>query len=363
MIEPTSGRILIDGKRHRAAKHAPSCAAASATSSSTPGCSRTARSLDNVATVPLLLGTDQTQARSRAQELLERVGLPTGVRQALPGPALRRPAAARRRGPRARRRPAGPADGRAVQRGRPGRARASCRTSSCGCRPSSARPSSSSPTTSTRRSSSATRSPSCASAARWPSSPRRPSCSPARATTSSPDFVGRDRGYRALASRTAGAAAGRTRSRRSRLGASAGRRAAESAGDGWVLVVDDQRPPAGLVRRARPAGAARRRHATGSTAAARWPRQAGRCGPRSTPPCRRPSGRGVVADEDGRLLGTITAARGARPDRGRPAAHRAGDPAAGPTRMSGLLHVVRGQLRHDRRLVLGPRLARRASRC
>ena len=38
----------------------------------------------------------------------------------LPGAALRRPAAARRRRPRARRGPAGAADGRAVQRGRPG---------------------------------------------------------------------------------------------------------------------------------------------------------------------------------------------------------------------------------------------------
>ena len=67
-------------------------------------------------------------------ELLERVGLPTRVRQALPGAALRRPAATGRRRPRAGRRPARDADGRAVQRRRPGRPRASCRTSSCGCR-------------------------------------------------------------------------------------------------------------------------------------------------------------------------------------------------------------------------------------
>ena len=47
-----------------------------------------------------------------------------GLRRALPLPALRRPAAAGRRRPRPRRRPAGDADGRAVQRRRPGRARA-----------------------------------------------------------------------------------------------------------------------------------------------------------------------------------------------------------------------------------------------
>ena len=46
-----------------------------------------------------------------------------GARQAVPAPALRRAAAAGRRGPRARGRPARAADGRAVQRRRPGRPR------------------------------------------------------------------------------------------------------------------------------------------------------------------------------------------------------------------------------------------------
>ena len=45
---------------------------------------------------------------------------PRDVRRPLPAPALRRPAAAGRRGPRAGGRPAGAADGRAVRRGRPG---------------------------------------------------------------------------------------------------------------------------------------------------------------------------------------------------------------------------------------------------
>ena len=54
---------------------------------------------------------------------METVGLAPEMAEPLPGAAVRRPAAARRRRPRAGRRPAGPADGRAVQRGRPGRAR------------------------------------------------------------------------------------------------------------------------------------------------------------------------------------------------------------------------------------------------
>ena len=128
-----------------------------------------------------------------------RAGRPgPGVRQALPGPALRRPAAARRRRPGAGRRPAGDADGRAVLAPSTRSSATSCRTSSSGCRASSARRSSSSPTTSTRRSSSATRSRSCASAASSPSWPRRPSCSRDPVDDFVAGFVGRDRGYRAL---------------------------------------------------------------------------------------------------------------------------------------------------------------------
>ena len=53
--------------------------------------------------------------------------------QALPGAALGRPAPARRPRARARREPAGDADGRAVRRARPDHARAARRTSSCAC--------------------------------------------------------------------------------------------------------------------------------------------------------------------------------------------------------------------------------------
>ena len=57
---------------------------------------------------------------------------PGRLRRPLPAPALRRSAAARRRGAGAGRRPAGAAHGRAVRRGRPGGARPGCRTSSSG---------------------------------------------------------------------------------------------------------------------------------------------------------------------------------------------------------------------------------------
>ena len=80
--------------------------------------------LDNIATVPRLLGWDKERQRQRSLELLELVGLEQGMADRYPAPALRRPAAARRRGPGARRRSAGAADGRAVRRRRPDRAAA-----------------------------------------------------------------------------------------------------------------------------------------------------------------------------------------------------------------------------------------------
>jgi osmoprotectant transport system ATP-binding protein len=74
---------------------------------------------DNICVVPKLLGWDRASAKKRAAELLEMVGLDRRLPEALPQGAVRRPAAARRRDPRARRRPAGDADGRAVRRHRP----------------------------------------------------------------------------------------------------------------------------------------------------------------------------------------------------------------------------------------------------
>ena len=87
---------------------------------------------DNIATVPKLLGWEASRIDARVDELLALVGLePATFRAPLSARTLRRPEAARGRGARARRRPAGHADGRAVRRDRPDHARAGCRTSFC----------------------------------------------------------------------------------------------------------------------------------------------------------------------------------------------------------------------------------------
>ncbi len=79
---------------------------------------------DNIATVPRLLGWDRA-ARGRAGRGAARAGPDRpGFARALPGPALGRPAAARRRGPRPGRQPRRDADGRALRSGRPDQPRA-----------------------------------------------------------------------------------------------------------------------------------------------------------------------------------------------------------------------------------------------
>ena len=78
---------------------------------------------DNIGTVPRLLGWDKQRIRD-ARRRAARARRPRAERrQALPGPVLRRPAPAHRRGPRDGRRPADHAHGRAVRRGRPDRPR------------------------------------------------------------------------------------------------------------------------------------------------------------------------------------------------------------------------------------------------
>ena len=79
---------------------------------------------DNIGTVPKLLGWPKKRIRARAEELLELVGLEARRCEALPGPALGRPATARRPRARARGEPAADADGRAVRRDRPDHPRA-----------------------------------------------------------------------------------------------------------------------------------------------------------------------------------------------------------------------------------------------
>ncbi len=74
--------------------------------------------VQNIETVPRLLGWDRAQARDRADELLDLIGLDRAPARPLPEPALRRAAAARRGGAGARRGSAGDADGRALRRDR-----------------------------------------------------------------------------------------------------------------------------------------------------------------------------------------------------------------------------------------------------
>ncbi len=115
MVEPTSGIITVDGKDVTsvpAAELRRSMGYVMQSSGLMPHRSV----LDNIATVPRLNGVAKAEARKRAQELLDVVGLASALGQAVPLPAVRRPAAARRRGPGARRRPARAAHGRALQR-------------------------------------------------------------------------------------------------------------------------------------------------------------------------------------------------------------------------------------------------------
>ena len=149
---------------------------------------------ENIATVPKLLGWDKARDQGPGRRA-DRAGRPRPrAPVAVPGGAVRRPAAAGRRGPGAGGGPADPAHGRAVLGGRPHRAGPAAGRAARACRSSCARRSSSSPTTSTRPSSSATRSPSSTSAAS--SSRRRPPrrCCGSPPTTSSPASSARSGG-------------------------------------------------------------------------------------------------------------------------------------------------------------------------
>ena len=64
LIEPTVGPHLRRRRRHHRGRPRRSCAAGSATSSSRSASSRTGPSLDNIATVPALLGWNKAKARA-----------------------------------------------------------------------------------------------------------------------------------------------------------------------------------------------------------------------------------------------------------------------------------------------------------
>ena len=75
--------------------------------------------IDNIATVPYLLGQDKTKARAARRRAARAGRAARPLRQAVPGAALRWAAAARGCRPGAGRRPAGHVDGRAVLGRRP----------------------------------------------------------------------------------------------------------------------------------------------------------------------------------------------------------------------------------------------------
>ena len=137
--------------------------------------------------------------RARVDELAELVGLDPEHLRSLPGGPLGRPAAAGRRGPGPGRRPADPADGRALPRRRPHRAGPAPGRAARPAGRGPARRSCSSPTTSTRPSSSATGSPSSTSAACSSSAgpPEELLRNPANDFVV--DFLGRERGLKRLA--------------------------------------------------------------------------------------------------------------------------------------------------------------------
>ncbi|MDT4893791.1 MAG: osmoprotectant transport system ATP-binding protein [Pseudonocardiales bacterium] len=83
MIEPTSGRIMIDD-RDTAAVPTTELRRGIGYVIQSAGLFPHRTVVDNVATVPLLLGTDRRQARARAMELMEMVGLPSAFAKRYP---------------------------------------------------------------------------------------------------------------------------------------------------------------------------------------------------------------------------------------------------------------------------------------
>jgi osmoprotectant transport system ATP-binding protein len=122
-------------------------------------------------------------------------------------------------------------------------------------------------------------------------------------------FVGRDRGYRALSFENAGQLPV-TPETTIKLGSSVAD-AARAARDGWVLVVDDGNKPLGWYDARAAAtsanGAAAQVDTSALNRAGTLATQGGSLRAALDAALSSPSGRGVLVDEDGRLLGTITA--------------------------------------------------------
>ena len=110
-------------RRHGCRDRAPCDCAARSDTSSAVGLFPHRKVIDNVATVPAARGGKRAR-RTRTPSSCSSGGPRPGLRRPLPGAALGRTAAARRRRPRARRRPEHAAHGRAVRRRRPDQVRA-----------------------------------------------------------------------------------------------------------------------------------------------------------------------------------------------------------------------------------------------
>jgi osmoprotectant transport system ATP-binding protein len=121
-------------------------------------------------------------------------------------------------------------------------------------------------------------------------------------------FVGRDRGYRALGFETAGELAV---TKEQTVKASDPPTDAVRAGvDGWVLVVDDEDRPLGWYDVRAGTGPAAANNEIGRAhlnRAGTIAQQGGSLRAALDATLSSPSGRGVLTDQDGRLLGTITA--------------------------------------------------------
>jgi osmoprotectant transport system ATP-binding protein len=83
MIDPTSGTITIDGQDVTKV-HPPTLRRGIGYVIQSAGLLPHRTIVDNIATVPRLLGTDKKQSRTRALELMERVGLPASFAKRYP---------------------------------------------------------------------------------------------------------------------------------------------------------------------------------------------------------------------------------------------------------------------------------------
>ena len=118
LVEPSGGRVLIDGKDTRA-EPAHLLRRRIGYVIQGHGLFPHRTVAENIATVPRLLDWDAARIRARVEELLQVFQLePATYAAGLPAPAVRRPAAARRRGARARGRAGAAAHGRALRRAR-----------------------------------------------------------------------------------------------------------------------------------------------------------------------------------------------------------------------------------------------------